>query len=159
MDGDKKKRKDIFDIIFNDFDKLLEKMIHSYESKEENSPFVFGFTVIQGPDNNLEIAEFDDIEISEGEYIEIESDMSEIFEIEDEISIMMELPVSSEEDFRIELKDQSNLEVCTEADSEYINVVQIELPSPVEMESMSYTFKNGVLDIKLKKKVDGQVKA
>lgn len=173
MDGPFGKRKkgddDPFGDIFADFDKefqrMQEMMGHLFADALKNAqvpqgkakpgnPFVYGFSMRLGPDGKPRIEPFGNTprvtplgkpEVS----AEGREPITDVIEHDDHVSITVELPGVEKEDVQVwATEDRLTLKVAN-GTRRYHKDVQ--LPARCIADSTDATFKNGVLDVTLRK--------
>lgn len=76
----------------------------------------------------------------------------DIFEEENHINVTAELPGTEEKDIKLKIKD--NLLIIDADTSEKKYHKEVKLPSPVEKDSVESRYRNGVLEVKLRKTKD-----
>lgn len=138
---------------FEDMRKLINRMLQdAFRGRfgEFREPFVYGFSIRSGRDGRPEIREFGTARPTlEGAEIGQREPLTDVIESEEEIFVTVELPGVSEEDIDLRLAERT-ITLSVNADRIYRKV--IDLPETVDVDSAKRTFKNGVLDIVLRKK-------
>ncbi|UZE92444.1 MAG: Hsp20/alpha crystallin family protein [Methanosarcinales archaeon] len=154
----KKRRRSPFDIfgddwseIFGDdiyeiFERLRERMM----SGEWEKPCVYGFSMTNRPGEEPEIREFgnihphaDDVEVSERRPI------VDVFESDDEVKVVVEMPGIDKDDIKLDTSETS-LDISAKTrDREYSE--RVALPARVDSNSAKANYKNGVLEVTLKR--------
>lgn len=131
---------------FENFRQIAEK------DPGEGGPYVYGFSMRVGPDGKPHLEKFGNLP---GEGKENFREMSQrepltdLIERDEEISVIVELPGIGKEDINLDASEDSlTIDVDTEKRKYH---KKIELPSKVKNDSAKATYKNGVLEIKLKK--------
>ncbi|MCJ2520398.1 MAG: Hsp20/alpha crystallin family protein [Candidatus Thermoplasmatota archaeon] len=159
--GDRKRRRwpfdddddffSYFDEIFDDMRKRMEKVLSgSLKDFDTTKPFVWGYSFRMGPDGKPEFRQFGDTEGLRPMTGESRREpLTDVIEKKDSISITVELPGVEKED--IELKTTSSRVVIEVDHPERRYHRDIDLPAPVNPDSVKATFKNGVLDVILDK--------
>jgi len=156
----RRRRKSIFDVI----DEMIRDMLREFEelaalSPEDvrylNRPIVYGFRLEIGPDGVPRIYEFGNItrEGSRGKITVSEETepLTDIYDEGDRIRIIMEMPGVEKEKIKVKAIDDRHIVVeASDTDRRYRK--EIELPSDVDIESAKATYKNGILELILKKK-------
>ena len=84
--------------------------------------------------------------------IEEKESIVDVFEEEDHVNVMAELPGIEEKDIKLKIKD--NLLTITADTSEKKYCKEVKLPATVEKNSIKSKYRNGVLEIKLRKAKD-----
>ena len=147
----KKERRDPFDM-FRDFDEMFSEMLKEMEAGEitGGGPFFYGFSMNQRPGEEPEIREFgnihpgrDNIEIGE------RKPLIDVFDTDETVQVVAEMPGIEKSDVDLSV-DGRNLEIhAARGDRRYNETV--ELPTDVDENSAKATYKNGVLEVTLKK--------
>jgi HSP20 family protein len=147
----KRREREPFDM-FRDFDDIFNEMLREMESGgiREGGPFFYGFSMNQRPGEEPEIREFgnihpgrDTVEIGE------RKPLIDVFDTDDTIQVVAEMPGIEKSDVELSV-DGRHLEIhAVRGDRRYHETV--ELPADVDEESAKATYKNGVLEVTLKK--------
>lgn len=165
FDNDKNRRRNPFD--FFGFDDEFERMFRNMEKMWENAfrdfdfnqiepgkSFVHGFNIRIGPDGKPRIEEFGNRpkKIDEGKTVVTDErkPVTDVIEGDNDIFITVEIPGVEKDEINLNIK---NLTLDINVDSpnrKYQN--SIELPCSVIPDKTKATYKNGVLDIILKRK-------
>lgn len=146
-----KKRKDPFDI-FKDFDEMFNEMLQEMQTGNvpRGGPFFYGFSWNQRPGEEPEVREFgnihpgrDNIEIGE------RKPLVDVFDTDGTVQVVAEMPGIEKSDVELSVEGR-NLEIhAARGDRRYNETV--ELPADVDEDSAKATYKNGVLEVTLKK--------
>ncbi len=113
---------------------------------------VYGFSVKMGLGGKPTIEQFGNIKATErGPVVaEVREPIVDVFDEGERLVVIAELPGVDEDDIHLEVKDDI-IDLAAEAkDRKYSK--EILLPSAVDPDSMQSTYKNGILEIGLKKK-------
>jgi len=113
---------------------------------------VYGLSVKMGLGGKPVIEQFGNIKATEKGAVvaEVREPIVDIFDEGKKLVVIAELPGVGEKDIHLEVKDDI-LDLSAEAkDRKYSK--EVLLPSPVDADSMESSYKNGVLEIKLRKK-------
>ncbi len=113
---------------------------------------VYGFSVKMGLGGKPVIEQFGNIKATEKGAVvaEVREPIVDIFDEGEKLVIIAELPGVGEEDIHLEVKDDI-LDLSAEArDRKYRK--EVLLPSLIDADSMESLYKNGILEIKLRKK-------
>ncbi len=165
----KRRGRGIFDIINDLFEELWEEM-ENFERdfmrmipKEElgegeviRKPIVYGFRLDIGPDGVPRIYEFGNVRRGGrmGPRITVSEErepLVDIYEEADKVRIVAELPGVDENKIKVEAIDDKRILIeASNHDRKYRK--EIELPTEVNIDSAEAVYKNGVLEIKIKKK-------
>ena len=137
--------------IFGDFDQIIERMFESIDMDQMKSkPFIYGFSLTQRPGEEPDIQEFGNIHpSSHGFEIGERKPIIDVFESEDEVHVVAEMPGVDKEDIKLDATETS-LEISAKTENtEYSE--HVELPVSVHTDSAKASYKNGVLDVTLKR--------
>ena len=150
-----RKRRDPFDI-FGDFDEMFDELIRSMESGTmgQGGPFFYGRSWSMRPGEEPEMREFGNIRPGEQQTLEIgeRKPLVDVFDADGTVHVVAEMPGIEKEDVELSI-DGMELEIkARRGDRRYHETV--ELPADVDENSAKATYKNGVLEITLKKKGD-----
>jgi len=113
---------------------------------------VYGLSVKMGLGGKPVIEQFGNIKSTERGAVvaEVREPIVDIFDEGEKLVVIAELPGVGEKDIHLEVKDDI-LDLSAEAkDRKYSK--EVLLPSPIDADSMESSYKNGVLEIKLRKK-------
>jgi len=113
---------------------------------------VYGFSVKMGLGGKPVIEQFGNIKATEKGAVvaEVREPIIDILDEGEKLVVIAELPGVEEKDIHLEVKDDI-LSLSSEAkDRKYSK--EVLLPSPVDADSAESSYKNGVLEIKLRKK-------
>jgi HSP20 family protein len=111
---------------------------------------VYGFSVRTGIGGIPRVERFGNIRTTEeGPVVaEVREPLVDVFDEEQEIVIVAELPGVGEEEVRIEIQDDI-LSLETTGERKYAK--EILLPEPVDAATLQKAYKNGILELRLKK--------
>lgn len=167
--NDKKKRKtlfDVFDELFYEFFEDLERELQEFqrylsrtayrglqegEKREFKGPIVYGFRITIGPDGVPRIEEFGNVR-KIGRKPEIAEEMEPLVDVVDEgdtIRVIAELPGVNKEDIELEAVDKTLIIRAKGKHRSYYK--EVELPARVDIDSAKAHYRNGVLEVILKK--------
>ena len=113
---------------------------------------VYGFSIRMGLEGKPVIEQFGNIKATEkGAMVgEVREPIVDVFDEGERLVVIAELPGVDESGIHIEVKDDI-LDLSAETrDRKYSK--EVLLPSPVDAESMESSYKNGILEIRLRKK-------
>ena len=145
-----RKRKDFFEDfgseLFDNLEEIIETLL---EEMGESIPFVYGFSIIRRPGEDLEFQKFGNIpEYSQNEEkifpSEVKDPLIDIFENEEFVHVLAEFPEIKKEDILLHATAQ-NLEIKIIRPFKYSE--DIELPVRVDPKSAKANYKNGVLEV------------
>ncbi len=139
--------------MFEEMRRRMERMMESaFKGVEPGKPFMYGYSLRVGPDGKPEFREFGDTHLvrprlGAGEPSGREP-VTDVLERPDGISITMDLPGVSKEEIDMRVTEDK-LTVRVEGDRQYYK--EIDLGGGVDPNSIKATFKNGVLDVNLRR--------
>lgn len=156
------KKRSEWDEFFKEFDKL-EKMVDNLvngaaddSSKEQGerkfpNPYVLGFSVSIGPDGKPQVHKFGSLQSSmQGSEIREEREpLVDVLDDKQEVVIIAELPGVEKEDIKLNATELSLRITVDTPDRSYYK--KLYLPAKVQRNSVQKSYKNGVLEIRLKK--------
>ncbi len=158
---------DVFDELFREleeeFSRFIEEDIEEIirrarESGRVKGPYFYGVRITIGPDGVPRVEEFGNIKMTRsGRPIireEIEP-MVDVIEHEDEVWVVADMPGVEKDKIKVRVSpDGKKLVIRAEDGKKYYK--EVELPAEVDPKSAKATYKNGVLEVKLKKKGKGR---
>ncbi|NLI74532.1 MAG: Hsp20/alpha crystallin family protein [Euryarchaeota archaeon] len=154
------RRRDPWDDMFGSFDKEFEDMRRRMDMLMENflsgsfeeigQPMIYGFSMRVGPDGKPRIQQFGNTTPPQAQEVAGQREpLTDIIEEEDAVRVIVELPGVDKDDIQLRVEDYLlDIEVDREDRKFY---KQLELPCPVDPENAEATYKNGVLEIILKR--------
>ncbi|BBD72836.1 heat-shock protein Hsp20 [Sulfodiicoccus acidiphilus] len=158
-----KKPRDIFDY-FDELFKEMEEEIAEFERRFSRSltkgdvdlpkegPYFYGFRVTIGPDGKPKIQEFGNVKKAKGRPILSEDiePVVDVIERDDEVRVIAEVPGVDKDKIKLTV---SGSELHLEARGDERNYsTDVDLPAEVDENSAKASYKNGVLEVVLKKK-------
>lgn len=151
----KKKRTESFDEMSKDINKLIEKILGSMSVEDlgdKPKQFMYGFTMVKRPGEAPEIREFGNVSLDEKNIIaDSRKPLIDLFDLEDEIKVVAEMPGVEKEDIEVNISDDDILDIrAFSGGKRYSEHVVLSRGLQQEISDLSY--KNGVLEIKIKKK-------
>jgi HSP20 family protein len=170
-DDDKyrKKRRSPFDFMGEDeFEKIFEEVEKMFESSNfkdmieemlrggaSNKRFVHGFSLNIGPDGKPRMQEFGNkpLKSAEGEPVisEEREPLTDIIEGDEDVAVTVEIPGVERKDIDLNVTNDNTLEIKVDtADRKYHK--RLDLPCDVLPKTTKATYKNGVLDVVIKRK-------
>jgi len=172
-DWEKKRRdrefRDLFSMI-DEFIREIEKEFYRFFNEIEFSPFtplsfgkegeykimgpyVYGFRITIGPDGKPIIEEFGNVKRVRGKpkISEEREPLVDVFENDDEIIVVAEIPGVEKENIKVEVSDDKRRLIIRASDEKRKYYKEVELPAEVDPESAKANYKNGVLEVRLKK--------
>jgi HSP20 family protein len=138
-------------------DRITKRAMRGELGDSEQGPYVYGFSMRLGPEGKPHIEEFGNtkpprrLEGGENEKVEIaeREPLTDVIECDDSISITLEIPGVNKDEIELRVEeDKVSINVDT---SERKYFKEIPLKARVDPKTSKATYKNGVLDIILKK--------
>ena len=153
---------DSFDDFDLEFQRMREHMDRIFSGSMQSdlsesdrlNPFVYGFSMSLGPDGVPHVHEFGNIKkqlTKENNFDEGfgREPLIDIIKDEQNISITAERPGVEKDDIDVDLQD-SRLVISVDTEHRKYNK-EIDLPDEVDKKTIKATYKNGILDISLKR--------
>jgi HSP20 family protein len=153
-----------FEQQFKDIESKAPKdLVKEYETStggkvREYGPFVYGYSMTIGPDGRPKVREFGNVKSpfsSRGLFTRplISSEREPLADVttnDKEVKVVVEMPGVSKENIKVNVYDNSLEVTTTGTDRKYHEV--IEIPPETDIETVTSTYKNGILEITFKKK-------
>ena len=145
---------DEFERIHEMMEKMMEDAMRGFESGkevQEGGPRVYGFSMRMGQDGKPVFEEFGNVKRATGGSAvgDEREPLVDVINRKDEITVIAEVPGVEKEDVQLKIKDRSLHIHVDSGGRKYDKLVR--LPADVKsMESVA-NYKNGVLEVKLKK--------
>jgi HSP20 family protein len=148
--------KDLFndERVMEDMRRMTEEMMKMFSNAQPGKPFVHGFKIEFGPDGKPKIEDFGNkpIQSQDGNPIisEEREPLTDIIEGDDDVAVTVEMPGIEKKDIDLNVKkDYLEMKVNT-PNRKYHK--HLELPCGVVPKTTKATYKNGILDIVIKRK-------
>lgn len=150
--------------IFDEFDEQFRKMERwmnyvfrdamkgNLPSPEEGGPYVYGWSLRVGPDGKPHFEEFGNVPGSYGAprpVAGVREPLVDVVEGDKTVSVTAEVPGVSKEDIDLEITENTVTISVDREDRRYYK--EVELPCEVDTDSAKASYRNGILDIELKK--------
>lgn len=159
-DSNRRKRRTSWDDLFGNFDEEFEDMrrrmdelLEQYTSGKldpgEGQPMIYGFSMRVGPDGKPRIQEFGNAAPETLEEEGIREPLTDIIEEKDKIRVIVELPGVEYQDIQLHAED-SMLDIEVDKEDRKFSK-KVDLPAAVDADSAKASYKNGVLEVSLKK--------
>ena len=150
-------RKEFEEILKNTPDSLVrEKTLPDGSKIGQWGPFVYGYSITIGPDGKPQIREFGNIKPETGlgrpkiNIREEREPLVDIMETDEEVKVVAELPGVEKKDIKLYgTEDTLTISVDTPERKYY---KKVKLPSKVDAKKTKASYKNGVLEVTLKKR-------
>ncbi|MEM0492132.1 MAG: archaeal heat shock protein Hsp20 [Acidilobaceae archaeon] len=162
-----RRRRSIFDIFdeimrefeerISEFEEEMEKAFKEKISREEfRGPYVYGLRITIGPDGIPRVEEFGNISRERRGKPLIREEMEplvDVIERDDEVWVIADVPGVSREDIDVRVTEREVTIKAYSSERKYYKT--IDLPVEVNPETAKASYRNGVLEIKIKKKKGG----
>ncbi len=160
---------DPFDELFREIDEILYRFMRDLEffSREFEEaplekagseyrvfgPYVYGFRITIGPDGKPRIEEFGNVRKISGRPVisEEREPLVDVFEEKDSVVVIAELPGVDKNKIKLTISDDGRKLVIKASNEYHKYYKEVELPVPVDPKSAKASYKNGVLEVRLKK--------
>jgi HSP20 family protein len=148
--------KDIFndDRIMDDVKRMAEEMMKMFSNAQPGKPYVHGFKVQFGPDGKPRIEDFGNkaIKSPEGEptISEEREPLTDIIEGDNDVAVTVEIPGVERNDIDLNVTNET-LEITVNTPQRKYHK-RVDLPCDVKPKTTKATYKNGVLDVVIKRK-------
>jgi HSP20 family protein len=149
-----RKRRDPFDV-FRDFDEMFDEMFREMQmgapdEARQGGPFFYGFSWSRRGDEEPEVREFgnirpgrDTIQIGE------RRPLIDVFDAGEAVQVVAEMPGIEKSDVELSVEGRSLEIKAARGDRRYHETV--DLPADVDEDSAKASYRNGVLEVTLKK--------
>jgi len=147
-----KKRRSFFDDFFGEgFEQLMDQMLRDLQEGGQPKPFIYGFSMTQHPGEAPEMREFGNIQPF-GRSVKMEDErkpLIDVMETTEEVHVIAEMPGVDRTDVQLDTTE-SRLDI--KAQNEFRKYSEsVELPVKVDPHSAKATYRNGVLEVRLKR--------
>jgi HSP20 family protein len=118
----------------------------------QKNPMVWGFSAAIGPDGKIRLNPFGNLKPEEAPPVvrEEREPMIDIMEQDDTIIILAELPGVKEDDLQVKVDDYNVIIQVDTPNRKYAK--NLDLPAPVDKNSVQTNYNNGILEIKIQKR-------
>ncbi len=147
---------DQFYEIFKEMERMMERTFKDFDSNmiEPGKPFVYGYNIHVGSDGKPEIQEFGSkptkqIDGSSEPMVKREP-LTDMIEGKTDVSVTVEIPGVEKDQIDLRVYDNSLDIKVNDPNRNYHR--NIDLPCDVQVKTTKATYKNGILDIQIKKK-------
>lgn len=157
----------------DDFLRDLEDMIRYFEEDIENmmkgmreythehekriaKPFIWGYRIYIGPDGVPRMEQFGNVRRRMGKPVisEEREPIIDVFEDKDTVSVIAELPGVDKDKISVEVSSDKRKLYIRASDTNRRYYKEVNLPCEVEPESAKAEYRNGILEVKLKKSIE-----
>ncbi len=119
----------------------------------EFGPIVYGYSITVGPDGRPRIREFGNVRPGgEAEIVEVSEarePLVDVFEEDDRVKVVAEVPGVDKKDIKLNATEETLTISVDNPQRKYYK--EVELPAKVDPKSAQASYKNGVLEVVLKK--------
>jgi len=162
-----------FDRIFEDMERMMGDLMRRFSielsperfrelerelEKQGVKPYIYGFSITIGPDGRPIIKEFGNVRRVHGKPVitEEREPLIDVFESGDEVTVIAEMPGVEKEKIDVKVTEDGRTLIINASDSNRRYYKEVELPAKVDPASAKASYKNGVLEVKLKKTGKGE---
>jgi len=137
---------------FEEFARLSPEELRRRGLRVEG-PYVYGFSITIGPDGRPEIREFGNVKKIRGRPVitEEREPLVDVLESNDEITVIAELPGVEKDKISVEVSEDKRRVIIKASDTNRKYYKEVDLPAEVDPGSAKASYKNGILEVKLKK--------
>ena len=170
MSEGKKRRRSVFDDMFEEFEELIRRFEDEFddmekefeeliknEGKRPEAPYFYGVRIYVGPDGVPHVEQFGNIRKGgKGKVVlsEETEPMVDVMEHGDEVLIVADMPGVEKDQIKINATED-RLYIKAEGDKrKYYK--EVELPAKVDPSTAKASYRNGVLEVRLKKRAEAQ---
>ena len=149
--------KDMFDDerLMDDIKRMTEEMAKMFSNVQPGKPLMHGFKIQFGPDGKPRIEDFGNktIRTPEGNPIvsEEREPLTDIIEGEEDVAVTVEIPGVEKNDIDLNVTND-NLEIKVDTPNRKYHK-NLDMPCDVKPKTTKATYKNGILDVVIKRKV------
>jgi len=138
-------------------DEVMPHRFKPYDRQKPDKPYDYGFSAAFGPDSNSRFRRFRNVEPScHGSQVQEEPEpLVDVIEEGEEVVVVAELPRVKKEDIHIHAYS-NNLVISVDTPERKYHQ-ELTLPAEIDSKSSLATYKNGVLQVRLRKIADVQV--
>jgi len=140
--------------IMDDIKRMTEEMMKMFSQAQPGKPFVHGFKVNFGPDGKPRIEDFGNItKQSPGGQATISDErepLTDIIEGDDDVAVTLEIPGVEKEEIDLNVRGDL-LEIDVDSPKRKYHKT-LDLPCDVKPKTTKATYKNGILDVVIKRK-------
>jgi len=142
------------DRIMDDIKRMTEEMMKMFSNVQPGKPIVHGYKIQFGPDGKPRIEDFGNRSVKtptgEPQISEEREPLTDIIEGDNDVAVTVEIPGVEKEDIDLNV-NRDTLEITVDASNRKYHKT-LELPCDVIPNTTKATYKNGILDIVIKRK-------
>lgn len=168
MSWRERKRRSIFDLfdeffreLFSEIDEEFYRIVREMERAAASGeaetrvygPYIYGFEVRIGPDGRPIIREFGNVRRAGTKPVisEEREPLIDVFEEGDDVVVIAEIPGVDKDKIKVEVSEDKRRLIIRASNENRKYYKEVELPAPVDPSSAKANYKNGVLEVRLKK--------
>jgi HSP20 family protein len=139
--------------IHEQMDRLMREAVSNFENLdfEPGKNIVYGFSMQTGPDGKPVIEEFGNVPRPGEEQIPGEREpLVDVIDGKDDVTVIAELPGVNKEDIDLKTDDKTLSVHVEKGDHRYHK--ELRMPAEVDPDSIKASYKNGVLEVKLRRR-------
>ena len=140
--------------VMDDIKRMTEEMMKMFSNAQPGKPYVHGFKINIGPDGKPHIEDFGNKQMKSpdgGSVISEEREpLTDIIEGDEDVAVTVEIPGVERKDIDLNVTGDT-LEIKVDAQNRKYQKT-VELPCDVRPKTTKATYKNGVLDVVIKRK-------
>jgi HSP20 family protein len=129
----------------------MDQMLRDLQEGKQPEPFIYGFSMTQHPGEAPKVREFGNVQPF-GKRVRMEEERTpliDVMETKDEVHIIAEMPGVDRTDVQLEATE-SRLDIRAQNEARKYSE-SVELPVKVDRNSAKATYRNGVLEVRLKR--------
>lgn len=137
-------------------DEMMKDIIPEEGEMQDGKPMVFGVSMKINPDGKAEIDNFGDIKPKEGRF-NTEGGKEPLIDVvteKEEVVVTAELPGIEKKDLELKTKEGKVTLSVDSGDARFFK--EVEVGSDIDEDSAKANFKNGVLEVRIKRKASGE---
>jgi len=142
------------DRVMDDIRRMTEEMMRMFSNAQPGKPLVHGFKINIGPDGKPRIEDFGNRHIKtptgEPQISEEREPLTDIIEGDDDVAVTVEIPGVEKNDIDLDVQTD-DLEIKVDTPQRKYHK-RLNLPCDVIPKTTKATYKNGILDIVIKRK-------
>lgn len=143
--------------IFREFEEERRRpFIREFEKEGREKitgPYIYGYRIYIGPNGKPHIEEFGNVKRFRGKPVitEEREPLVDVLDGPEEVTVVAELPGVEKDKIKIEVSEDKKRLIIRASDTNRKYYKEVDLPAEVEPDSARANYKNGVLEVKLKK--------
>ncbi|MEZ0393809.1 MAG: archaeal heat shock protein Hsp20 [Desulfurococcaceae archaeon] len=116
-------------------------------------PYIYGYKITMGPDGRPIIEEFGNVRRSRGRPMisEEREPLVDVFETDEEVKVVVEMPGVEKDKINVSVGEDKRTLIIRASDTDRKYYKEVELPAEVDPSSAKASYRNGVLEVVLRK--------